>query len=52
MDETRSGRDEAELQQPDEAIKDLEPEEHEGEAVTGGAIDSYLQFGDAIKYEP
>jgi hypothetical protein len=48
MDQKRTpdeGSAEAELRQPDEAIKDLEPDEQEGEAVTGGAIDSYIKFG-------
>ena len=36
MDEKRSGADEAELRRPDEAIKDLEPEEQEADAVVGG----------------
>jgi|HubBroStandDraft_1064217.scaffolds.fasta_scaffold4364022_1 hypothetical protein len=39
MDETRKsdeGMAEAELRQPDEAIKDLEPDEQDGEAVKGG----------------
>jgi hypothetical protein len=42
MDETRRSDENAaeqELKRPDEAIKDLEPDEHEGEAVTGGAVD-------------
>jgi hypothetical protein len=46
MDETRKsdeGMAEAELRQPDEAIKDLEPDEQDGEAVTGGAIDSFIK---------
>lgn len=44
MDEKRTGAEEAELKRPDEAIKDLEPDEQEGEAVTGGAVDSYLKY--------
>jgi hypothetical protein len=52
MDETRRSEEshaEAELRQPEEAIKDLEPSEQEGQDVTGGAIDSYMQFEDTIK---
>jgi len=52
MGETsRSDQDagEWELKRPEEAIKDLEPDEHEGEAVTGGAIDSYIKIDDSIK---
>jgi hypothetical protein len=55
MDETRRSDESAaepELKQPEEAIKDLEPTEQEGDGVAGGAIDSYMQFGDSIKYEP
>jgi len=37
MDETRRADEDApELKQPDEAIKDLEPDAQEGEGVKGG----------------
>jgi hypothetical protein len=44
-DQTLDGSgDDTALRRPDEAIKDLEPDKEEGEAVTGGAFDAYLQF--------
>jgi hypothetical protein len=43
-DRSDDSQAEADLKQPDEAIKDLEPDEQEGEAVTGGAFDTYLEF--------
>ena len=49
MDEKRTGADEAELRQPEDSIKDLEPDAQEGEGVTGGAADSYLKLEDTIK---
>ena len=35
---------EPELRRPDEAVKDLEPENEEGEAVKGGASPIYLKW--------
>jgi len=49
MDEKRMGSDEAELKQPDEAIKDLEPDAQEGEGIQGGAIDSYIKLDSNLK---
>jgi len=34
-----------ELKHPDDAIKDLEPEEQAAEDVKGGRSDSYLKLG-------
>jgi hypothetical protein len=36
MDEQRAGTDEPELRRPEDAIADLEPDEHEADAVVGG----------------
>jgi len=47
MDETRrSDGDgtEPELMRPEDAIKDLEPSDADGDAVAGGAIDSYIKL--------
>lgn len=43
MDEKRLGADEAALKQPEDAIKDLEPDEHEADAVVGGGLDGESQ---------
>ncbi len=37
---------EPELKRPDEAIKDLEPDEQEGDAVKGGYIYQKIKYGD------
>ncbi len=36
--------DEPELQRPEEAVSDLEPDEEEGANVKGGAFDAYLKY--------
>ena len=41
---------EPELKRPDEAIKDLEPEEQAAEDVRGGAVDMFLKL-DEIRGE-
>ena len=40
MDQREPGSGEPELTLPDEMVKDLEPDEHEAEAVTGGNLPS------------
>lgn len=53
MDETRrsdEGTPDAELKQPDDTIKDLEPDEHEGEGVKGGAVDTFIKLDDNYKH--
>ena len=49
MDEKRPEATDADLKRPEDAIKDLEPDAHEGEAVTGGAFDTFIKLDDAIK---
>ncbi len=50
MDDTRRADEDApELKQPEDAIKDLEPDAQEGEGVMGGAVDSYLKIEDTYK---
>ena len=49
MDEKRIESDDAQLKQPEEAIKDLEPDAQEGEGVQGGAIDSYIKLDSNLK---
>jgi hypothetical protein len=36
--------DDPELKRPEEAVKDLEPEEEEGEGVKGGALNAYIKY--------
>jgi hypothetical protein len=57
MEEQRAGNEPAEseltdpdLKRPDEAIKDLEPEEQAAEDVRGGAVDMFLKL-DEIRGE-
>lgn len=47
--QSRTDDDAPQLKQPEEAIKDLEPDALEGEGVKGGAIDSYDKIDDSIK---
>jgi hypothetical protein len=40
----QEGQKEPEVRRPDEAVKDLEPEQAEGDAVKGGNAPSYIKY--------